>query len=204
MNYLGEGWQCIVYDLENGRVLKKHRSFFSQFFKVWKAAGVKEVFKGEVWRSNRDYKNSLKLLQGLKACQEFDPNMFGNVTIINLDYTQDKVIPLGEILDRTTLEGSKELLQQYVQLVKYLWKFGIHEKSMKFRTAIGVSSDGTLIVIDFGEVTTDKKVVLSSITTKHWLRASSYKKTVNEELKLYYAELMEQAITAQELQEIWA
>jgi hypothetical protein len=203
MNYLGEGWQCIVYDLENGRVLKKRRSLVSQCFKILRTGGLREIWKGELLRSDRDYKQSLQLVNRLSASPMFDIALLGNPIIKNLNYTQDKVVPLGEMLDRATFEESKELLRQYVQLVKYLWKFGIHEKSMKFRTATGVSGDGILIVIDFGEVTTDKKAVVSSIATKRWLRSNSYKKTINEKLKLYYAELMEQTITVQALQEIW-
>ncbi len=199
------GWQCSVYELDGTTVLKIKNTAFSQFWKILFTAGPLPLLQGEMKRVHRDYERSLCIAQDILALQGFDKGIFGN-PVINLSdysYTQDKVIPLKKAIAVTSIAQQKEYYRQYIELMKYLWSFGMHEGVFNFALNAGIDKDGRMILIDLGELTTDKQLALNDIVSKRWLRASSYWFIADKELKKYYRELMEAELTPEVLESEW-
>jgi hypothetical protein len=205
MKKIGIGWQCTVYDLGNGKVIKKKNSTLAQFFKILFAAGPLALIKGEVKRVNNDYYESLQIVQKVLENPVFDPAVFGNpiIDISASSYIQDKVIPLNVAMETASLEDQKGFYEKYIDLLKYLWSFGVHEKVFNITINAGIDSQNRLVLIDLGELTSDKNKAMQDITTKRWLRAFSYRFMFNAELKEYYRDLMQKELTGEELDRCW-
>jgi hypothetical protein len=108
MKKIGEGWQYSVYDLGNGKVLKKLNSVFRRFYFISKVILPRQI--------KRAYKipNYVRAMK-VKAQESFDilsrtnldSSLIGNVVFKNgLDYEQDKVESLEDYLKRVNLEES--------------------------------------------------------------------------------------------------
>ena len=99
MKKIGEGWQYGVYDLENGRVLKKFHSFIKSYWVVLKTIFP---FRDDPMMMIPDFSRSMKR----KALVSFEilkrrqipPAWIGNPKFLNeLDFEQDKVRPLHDV-----------------------------------------------------------------------------------------------------------
>ena len=205
MKKIGTGWQSVAYDLGNGRVLKRKRSFWSQFLVILVQGGPKDILKGEITRVNKDFKNSLLGLSFILKNSNLDQNFLGNPLIHDgeLFYLQDKVIPASVLLKRYSLEESKLFLRRYIYLIKYLWGFGIHEKIFNFHLNTGVDNRGRVILIDLGELSFDKDQVISDLKRKIWKRRSSYYHLAGSPLQQFYSDLVESELTVESLEDTW-
>ncbi|MES2225055.1 MAG: hypothetical protein V4478_03655, partial [Patescibacteria group bacterium] len=162
MKKIGMGWQCSVYELDRNTVLKLKNTAFSQFWKILCTAGPLPLLQGEMNRVRRDYERSLGIAQDILALPGFDKGMFGNpaISMSDYSYTQDKVIPLKKAIAAASIAQQKEYYMQYIELLKYLWSFGVHEGIFNFALNAGIDKDGRLILIDLGELTADKQLAL--------------------------------------------
>lgn len=195
-----------MYDLDNGRVLKKRYSGFSQYRKIFleitrgKPAFIKAYTEQK--RVQLAERESRKYVQSI--LHHIDSSFLGSPDFKNGgDYEQDKVSPLREILKKGNDNENKKLLGVYATLTKKLWGYGFADTVFNFTVNNGVYDNGKMIQLDFGEITTDKEKVKEMIVKKRWLQSSSYKRLHSEELKQYYAELMESELTETELEKLW-
>jgi hypothetical protein len=206
MRKIGEGWQCTVYDLEDGRVLKKEKTLFSRFLTILLRGGPQEIIKGEVVRAGKDYRTSLSGLTEKLKSENIDPALFGNPTIDlgTFSYTQDKVIPLNKLLAGSSTQRVKELFDQYIVLLKKLWSLGIYEEVFNFSLNFGLNPSGSMVLTDLGELQFEKSdKILAAIASKRWLRAYSYFTLKNEVAKAYYKEKMNAELTVDEFNRLW-
>jgi hypothetical protein len=205
MKKIGMGWQSSVYEKDEHTVVKTKSSRFSQFWRILLTAGPLAIVKGEMRRAHADLEKSLQIAEKTLSHKGFDPSHFGNPIIdtATQSYTQDKVVPLSSAIKNASVEEQKEYYRQYIELVRYLWKFGVHERIFNFALNTGINAQGKIILIDLGELTADKEKALDDIATKRWLRASSYLLIWNKELKKYYRELMEKELTKEVLEKEW-
>jgi len=119
-------------------------------------------------------------------------------------YTQDKVAILGDVLSEgSTVEGQK-LIDSYIELILLQWQYGISERVFNFTINNGVDRDYNVVLLDFGEITSDKDKITLGIDNQRWLQAISYQQHMPESLKDYYASKMNERLTTQTLSNIWA
>ncbi|MGD0284305.1 MAG: hypothetical protein ABSB12_01790 [Candidatus Saccharimonadales bacterium] len=119
-------------------------------------------------------------------------------------YTQDKVPTLGEVLNKSSIAESKLLIDLYIELIIFHWRYGISDVVYNFTVNNGVDNDGRVILLDFGELTSSEAKTRSQITKKRWLHAFSYNQEIPETLKKYYINSMHKRLTTQLLSENWA
>lgn len=208
MKFLASGYQYKVYDIGNGRLLKKTQPYFYTFVKVMEVAKKQEgasFFKSLViaYKAGRVNKKSLKIMkEKLKVVPGYlfaNPEFIGN----SLNFTQDKVVTLEKYLKENTTEDRKAVIEKYVELQKIFWSYGIHDAVYKFQPNYGVDKNGRVVCIDLGEFVFNKDDAIKSIGTKKWLTRPSYKKWPEGELKKYYTDLMTKNINEDELKKNW-
>mgnify|MGYP001595444958 CR=1 FL=1 len=205
---IGRGWQFVVYDLGNGRVLKKRYPKLDQFFLI----RDKQIKKGKsyslmqilisILRVNKMAKDSNKYMKKLSA--KFNLSILGNPVFVGLNsYEQDKVILLKDILNNCSLDDGKRLFDQYILLIHQTWKFGFSDIMFNFLENNGINRNGKLIQSDFGEITSNKNKVLENIKNKKWLKVNCFRTFPEGELKKYYTSIMEREMTAKSLDGLW-
>ena len=131
MEKIGDGWQYAVYDIGNGKVLKKFHSLPMAYWIIGK-----DVFASSEHRlaSVPGFVRSMKekareSFAVLKRCSVPD-ELIGNPHFLNaFDYEQDKVTPLGEVLASTSIRDQKEQIDHFVDLCRTLLGCGLIDKS---------------------------------------------------------------------------
>jgi hypothetical protein len=197
---IGKGWQYTVYDIGNNRVLKKRYSRIAQTRFIYtdqkrkqKPVSVWNAFCN-TFKVDRRAVNASKYVQIL-LIENSLPFLGNPVFISNVNYEQDKVIPLREFLNISTVAESKTMFDQYAKLIQLLWHYGFSELTYNFLGNSGVNKENNLILSDFGELVFKKEEILQHIKDKKWLQATAYKMFPEGELKEYYEGIMEKELT---------
>lgn len=129
----------------------------------------------------------------------------------NLDYSQDKVIVLGEALRNQSRKEAKILIDKFIDL--WLWHLGYGFAELVFNPAVnyGVDKNYNIVLIDLGELTFNKDKTLNAVNKKQWQRAQNYwaplyipiSCVIPLSLKLYYRKQMLQRITPEVVINKW-
>jgi len=183
-----------VYDLENGRVFKKQKPKFLQYFK--------HLYWAQHWplHVERNQRRARKLADRLT-----DQELIGNPRFESKhSYTQDKVTLYENYIPEHSLEENKRAIDAYIASIYECWKHGFADTVFNFTHNNGFNSRGRSVLIDFNEITFDKAFVLEQIGMRRWLLSWSYRKKLPEgPLKIYYAESMNAALTKEALHRYW-
>jgi hypothetical protein len=203
MKKIGEGYYYNVYDIGNGRVLKKQKDKFSIFFHILVTS------KGSVihaYKKSKEVSNTILKLR--KEYEEIlnkvsDTSLLGNPTLLQgIDYTQDKADRVREDVNLLSEQQFTLLIINYTNLIKQLWTFGINESVYNFTLNNGYNTEGEYILVDFNEVTFDIEKVLQDIKSKFWLGQWAYQ-LLSETHKKIFRELMEKEISEENLKKCW-
>ena len=209
MKKIGQGYQYTVWDLGNGRVLKKKSSPISQFFFVrseQKRKGLPATWK-EALRLMREVDQSARtacayVKQLIK--QDSMPSLGNPIFKNETEYEQDKVTPLREFFKTCSVDEGKRVFDRYAELVKSNWEYGFCELTFSPFGNAGLNKDGLLVQSDFGEMTCSKEEALQKIQIKRWLKATCYKTFPEGELKEYYREVLNRELTESALMTSWS
>ncbi len=185
MNKISEGYFYDVYDIGNGRVLKKKRSF----------SDISKSIKGKTADSPlSNWFKTFKYIRGVKKTtstinkkiSSIPQELIGNPTFINkTDYEQDKVTLLMDYFQTHSLSENKLIIDKYTDLIKEFLKYGIHDYVYKFKNSYGVNEKGNVVFIDFNEVVFSKEKIMQFIEKKQWQNEAQYRKFEEGELKSY-------------------
>lgn len=209
MQKIGQGWQYVVYDLGNGRVLKKKYSNFSKFFFI----RTKQIAKGqpysmaEIIRSiYRVNKKALQSIQYFKINQRsLDFKLIANPKFLNgINYEQDKITSLSELFKSCSISEGKELFNKYTKFIHSTWRYGFSDTIFNFLGNNGIDENGLMVQSDFGELAFSKKEVKKLIENKKWLNTSCFHTFPEGELKAYFKMLMEKEITEENLERFFS
>lgn len=188
------GFTYNVYDMGNGKVLKKEKPKFLQYFR------------------HRTYKHSMEYVRRHKAqalllaalCE--DRELIGNPEFLpdGSSYIQDRAEILDAYIASHTFEENKKILDKYIQSIFDTWQNGFCDIVFNFTRNAGVLPGGRVALVDFNEVTFSKADVAELIRIKRWSRALSYKEGLREsKLKEYYLSAMERTMTLENLDRYW-
>ena len=83
-----------------------------------------------------------------------------------------------------------------------LWKYGIHEKTFKFYSNLGLIND-EIVLIDLFEITDKKETVEKQIKNKGWKHLKKIKQHDVSEAIEYFLEQVEKRITTKKLNDVW-
>ncbi|MEO5645858.1 MAG: hypothetical protein ABIO57_00555 [Candidatus Paceibacterota bacterium] len=199
MKKIGEGYFYIVYDLGNGRVIKKRKSDWHFFIHIMQSSGfsLSEYAKAikNAYAMPLAYKKLFSILD--------NHSIIGNPTFLNdIEYEQDKVELLVHTLNKKTEKEQEKIIEDYIAQIIYLWTVGCHESIFNLTVNNGLNEKGEIVMLDFNEITFDKKAVYSDIDNKVWLKRWSFSQ-LSPVMKKFYAQRMEEEITIEKLEEVW-
>lgn len=115
--------------------------------------------------------------------------------------TQDKVIPFGIALNQC--EAPKELIQGLVDCMYTCWSHGFSETTFNFTINYGVDANARVVLLDFGELTFDKKPVHKHILEKAWLQSWSFKKDMSADTQEALRVALDPALEIDSLHHHW-
>ncbi len=191
-----KGFFYNVYDIGNGRILKIEKPRIVQYLKHYFFAGR---FPKEV---KNLAKTSYKIIGSV-----IDQELIANPKKENGNsYSQDKVEILDNYIYTHTFEENKRIIDLYVNHILETWQNGFSDKIFNFTRNCGIDKNRKIVLVDFNEVTCDKKVVSDLIHKKRWLHAWSYTHWLsftNKDLWKYYKKVMDSKITHENLEKFW-
>ncbi|MGD9276167.1 MAG: hypothetical protein PVJ67_03255 [Candidatus Pacearchaeota archaeon] len=199
------GWQFWVEDFGN-YVIKtpKNKKEISDSVINWlRYINKLEEHDKRVNNMVCDLKNSTRLIKKSKIPLSIlaDLEFLDNGKI-----KQKKVIVLEEefqkLIKQKNLKQAKKLIDQTIKLLIELWKYGLHEKTYKFYSNIGILNNN-LFLIDPFELTGDKKKIEKQIKKKKWRNQVKYSKNSLKELSLYFEKKMNEEMTFKRLNKLW-
>lgn len=204
MNKIGSGLQYNVYDLNNGRVLKKTRTRKERF--IWWSERVSETDEKIEKRcddAEKDTKESTKRLK--KILQQKDYSLCGNPRFLeDSEYEQDKLMPLCKYFSQHSLEENKKIIDGFIQCTLKIWGLGFADKVFNFTINNGVNKDDNVVLIDLGELIFSKKELIKVIRDKIFLTSWSYGEDIEDKrLQEYYHEQALKFFTLEAVNTFW-
>jgi len=193
MKKIGEGWQYSVYDLGNGRVLKRFHSFFRSYWVILKTIFP---FKDDSIMMIPDFSRSMKS----KALISFEilrrrnipSNWLGNPEFINeLDFEQDKAKPLHDVFTNSDTAMIKQIIDKFVVFNKQLLERGVIDKSFNITKNYGLNEKGEIVLIDIGELFDDPDQIKQQCTSRAWDKNYVAGCIENKEARKYFVQEMD-------------
>lgn len=193
MKKLGEGWQYTVYDLGNGRVLKNYNSRLRTCWII-----LKDIIPGELSGLFRipDYipdlrrkaQKSFEILERRRLPADWVAHP---LLLPNLAYEQDKVTPLLEIFERSSLEEGKQIIDLFIVFTHRLIEHGVIDKFFNITKNFGQDRFGNIVLIDLGELEDVPAKILKHRRERVWAVPYKLKWIRHKELRRYFVEQMD-------------
>lgn len=204
---IGRGVQYKVIDIGEGRVLKIPLTTDESYAVVASRRAPNQITGSERLRIPRYRSEAIESCHTMQQIIEDFPLAAALVghPVFKEDgmYIQDKVVPLETALNKCPTKVAKDLLSKYVRSNLTCWSFGFAEHVYNFSVNNGVDAEGNLVLIDFGEITTDYARVTRHVSARKWLDAYSYTSLPDQELRMYYAEITAELLSVDSLARSW-
>ncbi len=193
MKKIGEGWQYTVYDLGNGRVLKK---FHSPLWSYWTI--LKTIFpfnNDSFWdipRYSREMKK--KALSSFEILRKADipAEWIGKPRFINeLDFEQDKARPLHDVFSSAKIDEAKQIVDKFVLFNKQLLEKGVIDKSFNITKNYGLNEKEEIVLIDIGELFVGEERIRQQCLDRAWAKDYVAGCLKNENVREYFIQQMD-------------
>ena len=170
MKKIGEGWQYEVYDLENGRVLKKFHSPIKSYWVILKTIfPFREDSLAMVPRFSKSAKKKALASFEILKTKKIPDAWLGNPKLLQeLNYEQDKADPLHNVFAKSDATRIKSLIDQFIGFNKQMLEKGVIDKSFNITKNFGLNKDGKIILIDLGELFDDPVRIKKQIIDRAW------------------------------------
>ena len=205
MKKLGNGLQYVAYNAGGGRVFKRTTTKKEKIIKLksWNLKTPSAIAK-KIKGVNEHGRFSINTVKELIKNQSIPVALIGNPKFQSrFNYTQDKVTPIRDYLKTHNLRQNKKILKNYVLLEHTLWQYGISDDARKPTVNNGVTKDGSVILMDFGECTFKKRKVATDIKNNNWLSKYSLRGLVDQRLRDFMFSLVAKEITLEKLNHFW-
>lgn len=193
------GWQFWV-DFEGDNVIKTPKTkkeISENIGKYLAPKGRGEEVPKLVESIIRDIKGSKRIIQKLKIPRLLlaDLEFKGNRV------KQKKAVVLEDALNDKRY-SRRGLINRSVEFYGNLWGYGIHEKTFKFHSNLGVLN-GKIVLIDSFELTDNFDQVKKQIIGKKWEQKDKYKNRLSPSLLRYFINQANRYWTVENLSELW-
>lgn len=193
MKYIGGGWQYHVYDLENGRVLKRYRNYLSALVKIapsypYRREPFHRIFRWPGFQRR-------KAEQGIAAVKvgRLDLSLCGNPTFLGgLDHEQEKLTPMYTLLPLLGLAEGKSVIEEFVALSKRLISQGVMEDSFSLGTNFGRNAAGAMVIMDIGDLAVGHEQIAKRTGMRPWTRGY-VQAAIPENLRDYFVARLDAA-----------
>ncbi len=209
MRRLGKGWQYVVYENGNGRVLKRPRHFLSLFISVLLApASARPLQSHSALRETRHLRTTA--LEAVKAlsCRmaNIDTRIVGNpIFFADGSYEQDRVMVVDTYLSTHSTSENRKIIDKYIELQMLCWEYGFADPGFDFAVNNGIDREGCVVQIDLGELMFSIGRIADAVRGQFWLGQRSFTHRIKDRtLKKYFVGQMSKFITLEALQAHWA
>ncbi len=201
MKKIGAGLQFNIYDLENGKVLKTFRTKFQMYLTniLWEQYLIFAplILRRNINNAVKDRDFSINYFK-----ENNHKNLLANLEFKEEKIFQNKVTPIIDVLGKDFNED-KKIIDNYSNFIFECWKEGFADKIYNFTVNNGIDKKGNAFLIDFGEITTNKKDVVKAIISERWKRTGCYRWRIKGTTKKYYKQKMEETLTIENLNKYW-
>jgi len=170
MKKVGEGWQYSVYDLENGRVLKKFHSPVKSYWVILKTIfPFRDDSLLEIPSFSKASKTKALASFEIIKNNKIPASWMGNPKFLaGLDYEQDKARPLHEVFENLSTEEIKQIIDKFIIFNKKLLELGVIDKSFNITKNFGLNKSGEIILIDIGELFDNPERIKKQLAIRAW------------------------------------
>ena len=198
MKVLGRGWQYTVYDLGNGRVLKKYNSLLTAYMIM-----LRDCFpyvRDPIWKLPSYYCGCRET--ALSSIKKISDNslevwMLANPKVLNdFDYEQDRVIPIHDYFQQASSEDGEKIIDSFVDFNKLLVANLLIDKSFNITKNFGIDKLGRVVLIDLGELYSSKAGIEQQIKKRIW-HSLYVIKPIPTKLRPYFLAKMDDALLTQ-------
>jgi len=193
MKKIGQGWQYTVYDLGNGKVLKKFHSWPKAYVVIFK-----EIFPFKndsffeipsfINDMKRKMNDSLRIIKNKNIPNEW---MANPRFVDKYNFEQDKVSPLHDVFEKLNTEESKEVINQFINFNKKILEIGVIDKSFNITKNYGINDSGYIVLIDIGELYDSKELIDKQFRDRVWDKSYVSGNIKNTEVRDYFIKEMD-------------
>lgn len=195
------GWQCWV-DIYKYHVIKTFKS---------KEEIQEEVKRFLIWKNKLDeldirtekmildINNSTKIIKRSKIPRKL---------LADLEFLEEgkikqkRVIVLDEKIKQLQESEQKKLIRKVTKFLLVLWEYGIHEKTFKIFSNLGLDNE-RIVLIDIFEITSNKSKVLKQLKKRPWQNQELFRKHLSEKMTSYLIEQLNNTLTKENLNKKW-
>jgi hypothetical protein len=192
MKKVGQGWQYTVYDLGGGRVLKRYNTWLEAYGVMLRDSflhiRLPVVFFSRYYKEGKE-----RALRSLTFIQNstIDPAVFGNPKLLEgSSYEQDNITPLRKYLATCTYEEGRAVIDAFAGFNLMLLQQSVIEMNCNVADNFGLNPQGKMVLIDLGEICTDKEEIQSQIRKRVW-SAADVVSGLPAGLRSYFVEKMD-------------
>jgi hypothetical protein len=199
---IGQGAQFKVFDVGSQvRKVPNNKPEVLEVLRSWDTKSTNIALEKEANMLINDRTESIEKIRKSKV----DLSIIGNPKFLsNGEILQDKVVILGDALERSEEKEWKKLIDGYIDNIFLQWRYGFADRIFNFTVNNGVTKQGEIVLIDFCEITFDKDRVLSHINYKKWESSAALRWHIKDEkLKQYFLEQMDNRVTKEALEKNW-
>ena len=119
-------------------------------------------------------------------------------------YLQDKSVTLRDTLNLLAgdIEGRHRVVDEYICFIIECWRSGFSERTYNLTKNNAYNQSG-LVLIDFGEITFSKEVVVNDIEDARWLKSWSFMNDLDPEIRDYFRKQIKLNLTLENLDRYW-
>lgn len=203
MQELGRGAQYKVFDTGNGRVRKIALSK-DEMRTVMRGWGDPQPNPAQLENDITDLADRRHASLDLVRHARIPPVLLGNPKLLqNDDYEQDKLTPLLHVFENADATEQKAYIDHSLAFMQTLWAYGVAELTHNFTSAHGLNAQGELVLLDFGEITTDQAQALRDIEHQTWRQRHSYLHHLSPGMQQYLDTRASQSLTVKQLKISW-
>ncbi|MFT5142188.1 MAG: hypothetical protein ACI80V_001733 [Rhodothermales bacterium] len=199
MEHIGSGWQFDAY-ASGGRVHKVPVSELRMAARVVRSYPALVARPFELIAKIRQLISEREDVLAELASREVDRDLLANFREQGGRYVQDRVEPLGGLLS----DGSDpyRLMDRYVTSIHRGWVSGLAETSFNFTVNHGLNKQGSVVIIDVGELSFSRDDVEELVAARFWEGAYSVR-VLPQEIRSYLLDRMATEITPARLIQKW-
>ena len=193
MKKIGEGWQYSVYDLNNGRVLKRFHSPIKSYWVILKTIfPFREDSFTKIPEFSRGMKKTALRSFNVLKTKNIPADNIANPHFINeLDFEQDKVTPIHDLFSRSDVLSMKNTIDKFIFFNKKLLGLGVIDKSFNITKNYGLNTKDEIVLIDIGELFDSNDAIKKQMIDRAWDKSYVAGCIQNEEVRRYFIEEMD-------------
>ncbi len=203
------GWQCKI-SFQKTHVIKTPRKYVEVRKKAYPWLKFHEMkSEEEIDKIAKDCFEDIDKGREIIKKSKIPGRYIGNALFYkNGKVKQQRVVDLGtrfkNLIKKNKMKEAEELLDGFLDFIKILWSYGLHEKPCKIAQNFGITKNGKIILIDLFEVTDNYEWVKKHLKKYSDKDDKSLSWQITKKMIPYYRKVARKTFNEKVLDEYWA